>query len=351
MKKTNDISGKTRRFSRIIERYLYPCHSPSHGFQTVFHMRITELLKKGKPISLEISPPRNGEPVKELYEVLTRLTRTRKLPKVDYDSKLLPMRQPEFISVTYSSLGSARGGIVQLAANIGNKYNVDTIAHMTCGKKSRQQIENQLMEMRYAGLENIIVVRGDKPKGARNFQANNEGHKYAYQMVQQIAEANRGNFLNGKGTATEFCIGVAAYPDKHPQCRSMKRSIEELKLKFDSGADFAVTQLFFDSERYLKLLDDAAYNGIKNPIIPGILSLESWKQMKFLEEKLGVSVPDTLKEKVERYRDDSRAVGEIGIEHAVRTCEAIIKSAPGLHFYTLNKISPIDRVLDGLSVR
>ena len=300
-------------------------------------MQLKTLYNKGKPVySLEVFPPRNGESIDKLYNTIDELL----------------CFNPAFVSVTGGALGSRRGGTHAIAAGIKNKYGIEGVPHFTCVNKSKQDIENMLMEMKFMGIENVLALRGDPPKGQDGFIPHPEGHRYGSDLVGQISLLNNGIYNDGPkgekitGLPTNFGIAVAGYPDCHPECSDLKKDIENLKIKVDSGADYIVTQMAFNAASYLNFRDKCVEAGIEIPVVPGIMPLETSGQINFLTKQMEIPLPADLRTSLEQFKDDKTAVRQMLEEHNIYLCKELVDNGiSGLQLFTMNKSEPTYKIL------
>jgi len=300
---------------------------------------------KGPVFSLEVSPPLNGASLDPVFATV----------------KALLKYQPAYVSVTCSALGSARGGTVPIAGRLKGELGVETVVHFTCVNKSRQDIENLLMDVKYEGLQNILALRGDPPKGEKEFRPHPHGHRYASEFVRQISLVSRGKYLTGRdgeyreGEPADFCIGVAGYPEGHPECPDPVKDLEHLKIKVESGAHYVITQLFFRPEYFFDFVERARRAGITVPIIPGVMPIESFDQLRFiLSQPIGVKVPEPYVERFRRYKRDGDYLSarDYGVEYTVSMIESLLGyGVAGVHLYTMNTPERAGRVLERLRAR
>jgi methylenetetrahydrofolate reductase (NADPH) len=274
-------------------------------------MKIRELLKEGRPsFSFEFFPPRDEEGFQNLFETV----------------HLLKHLKPTFVSVTYGAGGSTRRKTIELVTRIKKELDVESMAHLTCVGTSREEVGQVLDELVSQGMENILALRGDPPKGEKEFVSNPDGFSHANELVQFIR--NR----------YDVCIGAAAYPEKHPECPTLELDLANLKRKVDAGADFLITQLFFDNFDYFYFVEQARRVGIEVPIIPGIMPILGLAQVKRFTEMCGATIPPNLLRKIEAAQNDPHEVERCGIAHATTQCRELLdQGAPGIHFYTLNR--------------
>ena len=290
--------------------------------------------------SFEILPPLKGADIATLWKGIDPLIEFR----------------PSFIDVTYHREdfilrnrpdGSfdkistrKRPGTVAICAALQHKYKIDAVPHLICGGFSREDTENALIDLDFLGIDNILALRGDARKGDTHFIPEPDGHKNALDLIHQIRNMNAGIYLDEELTNardTHFCIGAAAYPEKHMDAPSMEVDMKYLKRKVEAGADFLVTQMFFDNRHYFDFVAKCRENGIQVPIIPGIKPLSTAKQMDVLPRIFHIEMPEELQKATAGITDDA-AIKQIGTEWATMQCKELMqKGAPVLHFYTMGK--------------
>ncbi len=303
-------------------------------------MHITEHITnaKGKTLfSIEILPPLKGKGIENVFKGID--------PLMEF--------QPAFIDVTYhreefivKKLADGtedkistkkRPGTVAICAAIMNKYKVDTVPHLICGGFSKEETENALIDLNFLGIDNVLVLRGDNAKNESSFIPDKNGNKNALELLEQIQNLNKGKYLDEEiieATASRFCCGVAGYPEKHYEAVSLDSDMEFLKRKVASGADFIVTQMFFDNQKYFDFVARCKNEGILVPIFPGIKPLTNRKQLTALAKIFSITMPSDLVNSVARCKDED--VKEIGLEWCVQQCIELKKSGvPVLHFYTM----------------
>jgi methylenetetrahydrofolate reductase (NADPH) len=297
--------------------------------------------------TIEILPPLKGENIKNLFKNID--------PLMEF--------KPPFIDVTYhreeyvykkkdgglleKRSTRKRPGTVGICAAIQNHYKVDTVPHIICGGFSREETENALIDLHFLGIDNVLVLQGDGIKNEGRFVPEPDGHKFASDLLQQVVNMNNGKFLDEDLQAvapTNFCIGVAAYPEKHFAAPNLKTDLKFMKLKQDLGAEYAVTQMFFDNDKYFDFVDKCKEAGITIPIIPGIKPITTKSQASVLPTTFHIDLPEELADEVEKCKDNV-AVKEVGIEWAVKQSRELIKKGvPTLHFYSMGKSDPIYRI-------
>ncbi len=291
-------------------------------------MKIRERLSMGRPcFSFEFFPPKTDAGVENLRETVRAL---RDL-------------NPTFVSVTYGAGGSTRDRTIELVTEIQRHYGIDVMAHLTCVGSSRDELNAVLGRLRDGGIENVLALRGDPPKGESKFVPPADGFAYAEELIRFI----RAGF--------PFGVGAACYPEGHVECvrsdgrRDLDRDLRHLVAKVDAGADFLVTQLFFDNDAYFNFVARARKAGIGVPIIPGIMPITNLEQIRRFTDMCGASLPQTLIKEMERFKDNADAVLSQGVAYATAQCfDLLQRGAPGIHFYTLNKSSATRTILAAL---
>ncbi|WP_457641397.1 methylenetetrahydrofolate reductase [NAD(P)H] [Persephonella sp.] len=277
-------------------------------------MKIGELLKQiNTSISFEFFPPKTPEGEELLFKTI----------------KELEPLEPTFVSVTYGAGGSTRERTIRVVKKIHEETTLTVMAHLTCIGHSKKELIDILEGYRKIGIQNILALRGDIPQGQEeSFIFPPDGCRYANELVSLIKE----NFNN------QFSIGVAAYPEGHPESPNLEMDVYYLKKKIESGAEFAITQMFFDNSYFYRYLDLLERENINIPVIPGIMPITNFKQIKKFAVMCGATIPEDLVKKLEKFEDKPEEVAKIGIDYATKQCEDLLRNGiKGLHFYTLNK--------------
>jgi methylenetetrahydrofolate reductase (NADPH) len=313
-------------------------------------MKVTEHLKRanGKTLfTIEVLPPLKGENIRSLFNHMDPLMEF-KPPFVD-----VTYHREEFVykkrenGLLEKKSTRKRPGTVALCAAIQNHYKVDTVPHIICGGFSKDETENALIDLHFLGIENLLVLQGDGIKNEGRFVPEPDGHKYASELLQQIVNLNHGQYLDDdllNSTPTDFCVGVAGYPEKHFAAPNLKTDLKYLKLKVDLGAEYIVTQMFFDNKKYFDFVDRCREAGINVPIIPGIKPITTKSQTSVLPTIFYIDLPEELSDEVEKCKDNN-AVKEVGIEWAIKQSKELIKAGvPTLHFYSMGKSDPIYKI-------
>ena len=285
-------------------------------------MKIIDLYKSKKPvISFEVFPPKADVPISDIYSALDKFAALK----------------PGFISVTYGAGGAKRQRTVEISSRIKNNLGIESMSHLTCIGHSNEEIDEILQNIRDNNLENIMALRGDPPIDG-SVEIGKGDFKYASELIEYIRNSKE---------YSDFSIGAAAYIEGHPECKTIKQDLLNLKHKVDSGVDFLVTQLFFDNRRYVDFVDRAACLGIGCPIVPGIMPVFKADQIKTITAKSGCSIPADLVLLMDKYGDNNDDMREAGIEYAVKQIRELLDNgAPGIHLYTMSRPVSTQRILE-----
>jgi methylenetetrahydrofolate reductase (NADPH) len=297
--------------------------------------------------TVEVLPPLKGENIRTLFDHMD--------PLMEF--------KPPFIDVTYhreeyvykkkenglleKRSTRKRPGTVGICTAIQNHYKVDTVPHIICGGFSREETENALIDLHFLGINNVLVLQGDAIKNESRFVPDPDGHRYASELLQQVVDMNRGLYLDDEllnTTPTEFCVGVAGYPEKHFASPNLKVDLKYLKHKVDLGAEYIVTQMFFDNKKYFEFVRLCREAGINVPIIPGLKPITTRSQTTILPTIFHIDLPEELADAAEKCKDNA-SVKEVGVEWAIQQSKELIKfGVPTLHFYSMGKSDPIYRI-------
>lgn len=280
-------------------------------------MRISQALATQRPFfSFEFFPPKTEEARAHLLETAHTLRELR----------------PAFVSITYGAGGSTRARTIEVSKQIQSEIGLNVMAHVTCVASSRAELRTVLNDLEAAGIENVLALRGDPPKEA---VASNGPAAFGY--ANDLTAMIRRNY--------RFCLGGACYPEKHPEAPSLEEDLYNLKRKVDAGAEFLITQLLFDNDKYFEFVDRARGLGINVPILPGVMPITNFEQIQRFTAMCGATIPPKLLAELEARRDEPKAVEELGVAYATLQCTDLLRrGAPGVHFYTLNK-SPATRAI------
>jgi methylenetetrahydrofolate reductase (NADPH) len=316
-------------------------------------MKLTDKLAetKGPIISFEILPPTKGKSIESIYTTLD--------PLMEF--------KPSFINVTYHRAEQAfkkmsngnferveirkRPGTVGICAALMNKYKIEAIPHLICGGFSKEETENALIDLNFLGIKNVLALRGDAAANEKFFTPHPNGHRYADDLVKQIIDLNKGRYLEDEimdGVKTDFCIGVAGYPEKHFESPNVDTDIYYLKKKIELGAHYITTQMFFRNEHYYNFVNRCRENGINVPILTGLKPVTSKRQLSMIPSVFNVEIPLDLVKEIEGAKNEA-ACDQVGTEWLLAQCKDLLKNnVPGLHFYTLGKPQVIYNVLKQL---
>ncbi|WBX72211.1 methylenetetrahydrofolate reductase [NAD(P)H] [Tenacibaculum retecalamus] len=317
-------------------------------------MKVTDHIKKanGKTLfSFEIIPPKKGNNIQDLYNNID--------PLMEFN--------PPFIDVTTSreehlyidkgnglldrKITRMRPGTVGICAAIKHKYDVDTVPHVLCGGFTKEETEYLLVDCHYLGIENVMALRGDAMSHQKYFEPTKGGHQYATELVSQIQGLNTGKYLHDVIEANhkaDFCIGVAGYPEKHLESPSLQTDLKRLKEKIDAGADYVVTQMFFNNQKYFEFVDAARKIGITVPIIPGIKPISVKRHLQLLPQVFKIDLPETLIKSIDSCKNN-KEVRQIGVEWCIeQSKELLAAGVPLLHYYSMGKSDNVKAIAKAL---
>jgi len=316
-------------------------------------MKIVDYFNKSQGetfVSFEVLPPLKGGSMNDIFKTLD--------PLMEF--------KPPFIDVTYhreeyvynkresgyyeKTAIRKRPGTVGICASIMHKYGIDAIPHLICGGFTVEETENALIDLNFLGINNILALRGDARQFEDRFMPEINGHKYAVDLVKQINDMNKGTYLDAnidKGAATDFCIGVSGYPEKHFEAANFKIDVENLKKKIDAGASYIVTQMFFDNEKFFQFKEACIKAGITVPIVPGLKPLTSKNQLASIPRKFFINFPDDLVNEV--INSEDKSTKQIGIEWCIQQCKELkATGSPCIHFYTMGDVDTTYKIVEKL---
>jgi methylenetetrahydrofolate reductase (NADPH) len=287
-------------------------------------MRIADMLKGSQPVfSLEFFPPKTNEDMTQLFQTL------REAKKLE----------PGYISVTYAPGGETKEKTVEIVRRTKNEIGLESMAHLTCVGQSRQEIKGFLDELKRSGIENVIALRGDPPRGQTKFTP----HPYGFTYASELTAFIRASY--------DFCIAVAGYPEGHIESPDKDTDWDYLRQKVRAGADFVITQLFFDNRDFFAFERNMRERGVTVPIVPGIMPITSYGQIVRFTRICGAKIPPKLATHLESIQNNQAAVEDYGVSHAIIQCKELIShGVPGIHFYTLNKSRSTQKILRNLRV-
>jgi methylenetetrahydrofolate reductase (NADPH) len=290
-------------------------------------MRIDDMLasRDGDPVfSFEFFPPKTPEGERNLERALDDLSTLR----------------PDFASVTYGAGGSTRERTLQIVRRIKDQYGIEAMAHLSCVGTTREELQGILDQVRDAGIDNVLALRGDPPQGETEWRPHPGGLHYSTELAELIADRY------------EMAIGAACFPEVHPEAPDLAHDLRFLRKKVAAGATFLITQLFFDNQLYFDFVDEARAAGIDLPIIPGIIPITNVEQIKRFTQRCGASIPESLQDALDGYSDQPDSVIELGVAYATLQCaDLLARGAPGIHFYVLNKAPSARAILGALRLQ
>jgi len=313
-------------------------------------MKVTEHYAKAKEplISFEIIPPKRGGSVKKVFDSLDEVMKF-KPPFIDITSHAAEAYFEELPDGTLKRhVKRKRPGTIGLSAAIKHRYNVDPVPHIICYGFTKEETEDALIELNFLGIENVLAIRGDETGTQKPHNKNRSTNEYAADLVKQIVEMNDGNYMEDliDAEATNFCIGVGGYPEKHFEAPNLDWDVMRLKEKVDAGADYVVTQMFYDNQAYFNFVEKCRDAGINVPIVPGLKVLTLQKHLTNLPKYFYLNIPTDLADEV---KANPEKVREIGIEWSRQQCIELLEyGVPGLHFYIMSNPTPAVKVIEGL---
>lgn len=313
-------------------------------------MKVTDILdRKEHPFaSFELVPPLRGSDIHKLYESIEPLMEFRPpFINITFHRDEIEFRQKAdgtFEKVTVTK----RPGSVAIAAAIMKKFRIEVVPHLICGGASRHKLENDLIDLNFLDIQNVVALRGDAIPGEKFFTPEPDGYRYCCELVEQIHHMNQGKYLDETLTdavPTNFCIGVAGYPEKHYEAPNPETDIRNLKCKVDAGADYIVTQMFFDNTKFFDFVAKCRAAGITVPIIPGLKPISTQKHIDMLPRTFGIDLPENLMKEIRKCKDN-KDIYQVGIEWCtVQSKELLQQGAPAIHYYTMGKADNIRKIL------
>ena len=317
-------------------------------------MRVIEHFEKAKDqtlISFEVLPPLKGGKMKSIFDVLDPLMEF-KPPFVDvtYHREEYVYKKNENGYYEKTSIRK-RPGTVGICAAIMHRYGVDAVPHLICGGFTKEDTENALIDLNFLNINNVLAIRGDARKFDGRFIPEEDGHTYAVDLVKQIVQMNAGYYLDSNienGAKTDFCIGVAGYPEKHFEAPNFQTDLHYVKQKIDAGGEYIVTQMFFDNQKFFDYVQACRDLGIQVPIVPGLKPLTRLYQLKSLPRMFYVSMPEELVKEVQKVKDD-HAAKELGIEWGIAQSKELKEAGvPCIHYYTMGDTETIARIVKAI---
>ena len=336
---------KTRTFTRPIG------HWPDRQGRAIFprsDMKVIEHLERAtRPlVSFEIIPPKRGDHVREVTALVEELVKHAP-PFIDITSHPAEMTYEETPEGIQRRVKRKRPGTLGLCALVQNKYEVDAVPHVLCNGFTREETEDFLIELRYLGIDNVLAIRGDDKGYRKRLDHGRTCNDHAADLIRQITAMNTGHYLNEVDVAapTEFCVGCAGYPEKHFEAPNLESDIRRVKEKVEAGAEYVVTQMFFDNRHYFRFVDACRAAGIEVPIIPGLKILTVKKHLTSLPRFFHCDIPRELSDEIEAA--DGKHTRDIGVDWAVRqTQELVDRGVPSVHFYVMSSAKAVNAVLE-----
>lgn len=317
-------------------------------------MKVIEHLEKATEplISFEIIPPKRGGNIQTLMNVLDAIIKY-KPPFIDITSHAAEVVYEETPEGDFKmKIKRKRPGTLGICALIQNKYNVDAVPHVICQGFTREETEDFLIELHYLGIDNVLAIRGDDSGYNKPVKFGRSINEYAVDLVKQISDINKGKYIEDSlldAEPMDFCIGVGGYPEKHFEAPNLAIDIKYTKQKVDAGADYIVTQMLYDNQKYFDYVDRCRKAGIKVPIIPGLKILTSKSQLQSVPKHFYIDLPDELTEEIEKAKPEH--VVEIGVEWTAKQVEELLnKNVPAIHFYIMQNSKPITMLMEKLKI-
>lgn len=312
-------------------------------------MKVIEHLNKADKtlFTVEVLPPKKGDNINSLFDHIDPLMEF-KPPFVD-----VTYHREEYVYKTMQNgllqrrTIRKRPGTVGICAAIKNRYDVDTVPHIICGGFTKEETENALIDLDFLGIDNVLVLRGDAIKSEARFVPEPDGNDYAIDLLRQVKDMNEGVYLDEElqsASHSNFCIGVAGYPEKHFEAPNLKTDLKHLKDKVDAGAEYIVTQMFYDNQKFFDFVNQCREIGIKVPIIPGLKPITTKSQVNVLPSIFHIDLPEDLSDAIQSCKDN-QAAKEVGVEWAIQQSRELIEyGVPTLHFYSMGKAEPVYRI-------
>ncbi len=311
-------------------------------------MKVTDHLKAAKDtlFSFEILPPLKGKSIQSIFDGIDPLMEFNpKFVNVTYHREEYIYKERENGLLEKIAIRK-RPGTVGICAAIMNKYDVDAVPHLICGGFSKEETENALIDLQFLGIDNVLALRGDSIKTESSFRPHKDGHEFAVDLIGQIGEMNSGNYLMDdiKLEPTDFCIGAAGYPEKHFEAMNLSTDLQYLKAKVDAGAEYIVTQMFFDNAKYFAFVEACREIGITVPIIPGLKPIKTLKHISFLPKFFHIDYPEELSKELLKCKTNAE-VAEVGVEWGIHQSKELKEAgAPCIHYYTMSNSASVKSI-------
>lgn len=315
--------------------------------------KLVDILKRTDKtlVSFELLPPLKGDTIDTIYRTLD--------PLMEFNPPYVNMTYHRE-EVVYKEVSNKlverktirkRPGTVAISAALKYKYKVEVVPHLICGAFSKEETEDALIDLNFLDISNVLAVRGDPEKGSKIFVPEEDGHAHAIDLVRQIMDMNRGKYLDedlANATPTDFSVGVAGYPEKHPEAPNMLSDLHFLKKKIDAGAEFIVTQMFYDNAKFFRFVESCRKEGINVPIIPGLKPVATCSHLNYLPKTFGIDLPDELVREMIKCKDNE-AVKQVGIEWGIQQSRELKSyGVPVVHYYTMGKSDNIRKIVEAV---
>ncbi len=311
-------------------------------------MKVTEHLKAAKQplFSFEILPPLKGKSIQSIFDGIDPLMEFKpRFVNVTYHREEFIYKERENGLLEKIAIRK-RPGTVGICAAIMNKYQVDAVPHLICGGFSKEETENALIDLHFLGIDNVLALRGDSIKTESTFRPHTDGHKYAVELISQISDMNSGSYMmdDVQLEPTDFCVGAAGYPEKHFEAMNMTTDLQYLKAKVDAGAEYIVTQMFFDNKKYFDFVNACREIGITVPIIPGLKPIKTLDHITFLPKFFKIDYPDALSSELLKCKNN-KDVEQLGIEWGIAQSKELKEAGvPCIHYYTMSNSSMVKAI-------
>ncbi|MGY8926301.1 MAG: methylenetetrahydrofolate reductase [NAD(P)H] [Flavobacteriales bacterium] len=311
-------------------------------------MKVTDHLLEAKEtlFSFEILPPLKGKSIQSIFDGIDPLMEFKpKFVNVTYHREEYIYKERENGLLEKIAIRK-RPGTVGICAAIMNKYELDAVPHLICGGFSREETENALIDLQFLGIDNVLALRGDSIKTEANFKPDKNGHTFAQELIEQIDEMNSGNYLMDEVQLepTKFCIGAAGYPEKHFEAMNLSTDLLNLKKKVDAGAEYIVTQMFFDNKKYFEFVETCRAIGINVPIIPGLKPIKSMNHISFLPKFFHIDYPEALSKELLKCKSNSDVM-QVGIEWGIQQSKELkAAGVPCIHYYTMSNSESVKAI-------
>jgi methylenetetrahydrofolate reductase (NADPH) len=311
-------------------------------------MKVTDHIDNANDtlFSFEILPPLKGKSIQSIYEGIDPLMEFKpKFVNVTYHREEFIYKERENGLLEKIAIRK-RPGTVGICAAIMNKYNVDAIPHLICGGFSKEETENALIDLQFLGIDNVLALRGDSIKTESSFRPHKEGHEFAVDLIHQISDMNKGNYMmdDVQLEPTNFCIGAAGYPEKHYEAMNLETDLLNVKRKVDAGASYIVTQMFFDNSKFFRFVDACRNAGITVPIIPGVKPVKTLTHISFLPKFFHIDYPIELSSELLKCKDN-KDVEQVGIEWGIQQSKELkAHGVPCIHYYTMSNSTSVQKI-------